>query len=185
MDENKVETEKEKDILKEQEKLAEQNMELVPLTAENAVFTRTEGGFVAMEFNGASYKRVVFHRSFPFSDPSHFISVREPEGKELGMILDMAALPKETRELLEEQMNYRYFSPVIQKIVDIKEEYGYSYWQVITDRGAVRFTVPMGGNVLRAGEFRLFITDIDGNRFEVPDYRTFSVKEQKKLDLYI
>lgn len=184
MEENKA-PEKETDILKEQELQAEEAMKIIEITAENAVFTKTPGGFVSLSFAEKEYPRVAFHRTFPFSDPGIFISVREPEGKEIGIIRSMKDLPRETRALLEEQMNYRYFSPVILKIIDIKEEYGYSYWHVQTDRGASRFTVPMGGNVLRAGDHRLFITDIDGNRFEIPDYTRFSVKEQKKLDLYM
>lgn len=183
--------EQEKDIIKEQQQKAEELLTIQYIDNENGTFARTPGGFVSLVFNGKEYKRVAFHRSFPFTEPDLFISVRDtdPEASstanEIGMIRDIKTLQKEIRLMLEEQMNHRYFVPVITGITEIKEEYGYSYWQVRTDRGECRFTVPLGGNIIRISESRIMITDIDGNRFEIPDINKLTTKEQKKLDLYI
>ena len=88
--------------------------------------------------------------------------------------------------MLEEQMALRYFTPRIQRIRDIKEEYGYSYWEVVTDKGACRFTVRMGtGNVYSIGPNRYLVNDLDGNRFEIPDLYKLTPREIKKLDLFI
>ena len=83
-------------------------------------------------------------------------------------------------------MNLRYFIPQIQRIHSIKEEYGYAYWDVTTDRGGCRFTVRMGGgSVYSVGANRYLVNDIDGNRFEIPDLYKLTAREIKQLDLFI
>ena len=88
--------------------------------------------------------------------------------------------------MIREQIRLRYFLPVIRKILDVKDEYGYAYWHVQTDFGVCRFTTHMGGDaVINLGGARYQITDIDGNRYELPDLYALSVMERKKLDLFI
>ena len=176
----------ENDILEQEKKSVEDIISIKAITADNAVFERTGGGFVRMTFAGKDYSRIAVHRCFPHSDPTAYISIREPEGdsKEIGLIENLADLPAGTREMLEEQMALRYFAPKIQKIHAIKEEYGYSYWDVTTDKGRCRFTVRMGGgSVYTIGSNRYLVNDLDGNRFEIPDLYALSAKEIKKLDL--
>lgn len=158
------------------------------LTKDNAVFARTEGGFVSLEFDGKKWDRVQVVRLFPFTEPDQFISIRtvEERSKEIGVIEDMKKVSGETRKMLEEQLNLHYFTPVIRKVLDIKDEYGYAYFHVLTDRGECRFTINMGGNaVVRLTDTRLLITDLDENRFEIPDVLQLSQKEQRKLDLFL
>ena len=113
------------------------------LNQDNAVFERTEGGFLSLSYEGKKWDRIQVIRLFPFT-------------------------------------------PVIQKILDIKDEYGYAYFHVMTDRGECRFTINMGSNaVVRLSDCRLLITDLDENRFEIRDVFALSQKEQRKLDLFL
>lgn len=183
----------ETDILAQEKRAVEKLIAIRPVTADNAVFERTDGGFLRLTYTEEdgttkTYARVAVHRCFPHSDPDRFISIREPEtdGKEIGLIEDLATLPAATQEMLREQMALRYFSPKIQKVHHIKEEYGYSYWDVLTDRGECRFTVRMGGsNVYAIGPNRYLVNDLDGNRYEIPDVTKLSSRELKLLDLFI
>lgn len=158
------------------------------MTKDNARFERTTGGFVSLEFDGKKWDRVQVIRLFPFTDPNKFISIRtvEERSKEIGVIEDMKHVSKDTRKMLEEQLNLHYFTPIIEKVIDIKDEYGYAYFHVMTDRGECRFTINMGGNaVVRLTDSRLLITDLDENRFEIPDVFKLTQKEQRKLDLFL
>ncbi|HHW46804.1 MAG TPA: DUF1854 domain-containing protein [Clostridiales bacterium] len=158
------------------------------ITKGNAKFKRTPGGFVSLEFEGKFYSRVSVYRAFPFTNPDSFISIRQPDEKaeEIGIIRSLNELDKETAEIIREQLNIRYFTPEIKKIIDIKDEYGYAYFDVLTDRGACRFTIRMNtSSVIRLSETRILIVDIDGNRFEIPDITKLSAAELKKLDLFI
>ena len=166
------------------------------LNEENATFARTPGGFVSLDIVGEAdavspehYDRVRVVRSFPFTAPNTYISIRttEEKSKEIGIIKDITKdVSKETRKMLEEQMNLRYFTPVITKINDIKEEYGHAYWDVVTTEGPCKFVIYMNSSsVVSLSDVRLMISDLDGNRFEIPDYTKLTAGELKKLDLFL
>lgn len=158
------------------------------LTPENATFTRTEGGFLALKTGEKEYDRVGVYLTFPMTMPEEFISIRESDekAKEIGIIRALSELPKEQQEMIREQVRLRYFMPVIRKVLDVKDEYGHAYWHVKTDFGVCRFTTHMGGDaVVNLGEARYQITDIDGNRYELPDLYALTAIERKKLDLFI
>ncbi len=174
--------------LEQMEKETEEMLKLRYINKDNAKFQRTDGGFVSVRIGDEFYPRVQVVRMFPFSDPEKYISIRTPDehSKEIGIIEDMKNVTKETAQMLTEQINLRYFTPIITKIVNIKEEYGYAYFEVVTDRGACRFTINMGGHaVVHLSETRILISDIDENRFEIPDIMKLSAKELKKLDLFL
>lgn len=156
------------------------------LHAHNATFIRTPGGFLSLATEGEEkYPRVNLHRAFPYSGNKEFISVRDPEGKEIGMIRNMEDFSPETVTILEEQLDRRYFAPEIARINSIREEFGYSYWQVVTDAGECRFTVRGGQNITTLENHRVIIVDVDGNRFEIPDLQELDEKSKKKLERFL
>ena len=174
--------------LEQMEKETEEMLKLRYINKDNAEFKRTDGGCVSVGIGEVFYPRVQVVRMIPFSDTQKYISIRTPDehSKEIGIIEDMKNVTKETAQMLTEQLNLRYFTPIIKKIVNIKEEYGYAYFEVVTDRGACRFTINMGGHaVVHLSETRILISDIDENRFEIPDIMQLSTKELKKLDLFL
>ena len=169
-------------------KESEELLEMRFLTADIAVFARTEGGFVSLKFGEKEYKRVGVYLTFPLTNPEEFISIREADekAKEIGMVEALSQLPKDQQEMLREQIRLRYFMPVIKKVLDVKEEYGYAYWHVETSFGVCRFTTHMSGDVVVSlSDSRLLVKDIDGNRYEIPDFYALGVQERKKLDLFI
>lgn len=157
------------------------------LHPEQCTFRRTPGGFVSMELeSGEKYARVNLFRAFPFTSAEEYISVRNPEGKELGMLRSIQAFPAEVVGLLEEEINRRYFAPVIREILTIKEEFGYSYWEVATHAGLCRFTVKGGTQgVIPIDESRVLVVDVDGTRYEIPDVNKLDEKSQKKLEVFL
>lgn len=163
-------------------------LELRYLTKENAVFSRTPGGFVKLTYKDKTYDRVGVYRTFPVTMPEEFISIREADEKarEIGVVEKLSALDPEQAKMLKEQLDLRYFTPEITKIFDIKTEYGYGYFHVMTTYGECRFTIHNGGSsVVSLTDTRIVINDLDGNRFEVPDIMKLTVAERKKLDLFI
>lgn len=169
-------------------KESEELLEMRFLTKENARFSRTDGGFVALKFGEKEYSRVGVYLTFPLTEPEEYISIREADekAKEIGIIEKLSQLDKDQQDMIREQIKLRYFMPTITKVLDIKDEYGYAYWNVITSFGACRFTTRMSGDaVILLGESRLMVTDIDGNRYDIPDFYQLSVIERKKLDLFI
>ena len=126
--------------------------------------------------------------TFPLTNPEEFLSIREADekAKEIGVVEALSDLAPDQQEMLREQIRLRYFMPVIRKVMEIKEEYGYAYWYVETDFGVCRFTTHMGSDaVLSLSDSRLLVNDIDGNRYEIPDFYRLSIQERKRLDLFI
>ncbi len=167
---------------------SEEVLEMRFLTSGNAEFKRTEGGFLALTVREKEYERVGVYLTFPLTNPEEFISIRETDekAKEIGVIKSLKDMDKDVQDMIREQVRLRYFLPVIRRVMDVKDEYGYAYWHVMTDFGACRFTTHMGGDaVINIGGARYQITDIDGNRYELPDLYALTVMERKKLDLFI
>lgn len=144
------------------------------LQAADLHLERTAGGFVALTVRGDEperYERINAFRAFPLSAADAYVSLRDPDGGEIGMVESLDDLAPEQAALLRGELDRRYFTPLIERIRELKEEFGYSYWTVDTDAGRRRFTVQSGkNNVTVVGEGRLIIVDVDGNRFEVADY---------------
>jgi len=158
------------------------------INKDNAEFKRTEGGFVSLEFNEKKYDRVGVYRTFPITEPDEYISVREADekAKEIGIVNKLTDLEKDQADMLREQLRLRYFIPQIEKLIDVKDEYGYAYFHVKTNFGVCRFTIHMSSSsVVSLTDTRILITDLDGNRFEIPDINMLTVNERKKLDLFI
>ncbi len=163
-------------------------LELRYLTKENCRFARTKGGFASLVYRDRTYERVSVCRAFPFTAPEEYISVREPDekAKEIGVIRALAELEPEQAQMIREQLALRYFMPKIRKITEIKDEYGYAYFDVLTDMGEAHFVIPMsGGAIVALSDVRLMITDLDGNRYEIEDVTKLGSGEQKKLDMYL
>lgn len=175
--------------LKELEKQSEEMMTLHFLNEASARFTETEGGFLSLTYNDKTWNRVQIVRTFPFSDKDSFLSVREytETAKEIGIIRELKEdFSSATAALIEKALRQRYFMPVIERIYSIKERSGYIYFQVKTEKGRQQFTVRNNNNsIIPFTESRLFITDIDNNRYEIPDTSKLNPKELTKLDLYL
>ena len=175
--------------LKELEKQSAEMMTLQYLNHDSAKFTETAGGFLSLSWQGKTWERVQIVRTFPFSHENSFLSVREctETSKEIGIIRELYEdFPVEMVSLIEKALAQRYFMPVIEKIYSIKDRSGYIYFQVKTEKGRQEFTVRNNTSaIIPFTETRLFITDVDNNRYEIPDITKLNPKELNKLDLYL
>ncbi|MFC5650235.1 DUF1854 domain-containing protein [Paenibacillus solisilvae] len=154
------------------------------LTQSNTTFMKTAGQMLAVEVDGEEHPSVYVHCSFPHTNRRIYLSIRTIENKEIGMIRSLDDFSAETVELLEEQVQIRYFAPEITKVVNVKEEFGYAYWEAETTAGLCRFTVRGGGgNTKLISASRLLITDVDGNRFVIADINRISEKEYRMVEM--
>jgi hypothetical protein len=112
--------------LEKMEKETEEMLRLRIITKDNAVFERTAGGFVSMKIEDEFYPRIQVYHAFPFTDPDTYISIRESDekAKEIGVIKNIRKdISKESREMLEEQLRLRYFTPTRSAIMSICDSY--------------------------------------------------------------
>jgi hypothetical protein len=115
-----------------------------------------------------------------------FISVLGEDQQEIGIIRNVEQLGEENRSLVVTELQRRYYSPVILKINSMKERYGFSYWKVETADGSVQFTLhDTYRSIVHAGENRVLLLDVNGNRFEIPDVTALDKKSYKKIEFYL
>ena len=154
------------------------------LTPENARFLY-QNNFLYIEHDGKT-QRVFLCRQFPFELEWEFISVMNAEQQEIGIVKSVDLFDGEQKQLLVEELRRRYYAPVIDKILNIKERYGFSYWKVHTADGEISFTLhDTYRSLIRAGETRVILLDVNGNRFEIPDTAALDRKSYKKIELYL
>ncbi len=154
------------------------------LTEENTAFEQ-KNGFLYIK-NGKDDCRVFLNRAFPRELLWEFISVLDEEQQEIGIIRNVELLGEESRRLVVTELQRRYYSPVLLKIHSMKERYGFSYWKAETADGSVQFTLhDTYRSIVRAGGKRVLLTDVNGNRFEIPDVTALDKKSYKKIEFYL
>ena len=164
--------------------------EIVHLRASNARFSRKNSllslSLTQEDGSEVHYARVILKRAFPFDMPWQHIAVLDGNEREIGMIADLDLFNADSASLLRGELERIYYTPKIRRIISMKERYGFSYWQVVTDDGEVSFTVQdTFRNLLRIGEDRVAIFDVDGNRFEIESLLILDRKSYKKIELYL
>jgi hypothetical protein len=169
-------------VLGESDKGLNEYTDIRYLSPDECSFSRTSGGFLSLELGSEKYARVNVSRAFPLTYPNKYLSVRDKENKEIGVIADLSQFPDEVKHMILQDLEQRYFAPVIKQVNSLKEEFGYMYCDVETDRGPRRFTVRGNENVINLKEGRILIIDVDGNRFEIQDYRTLDPKSFRVID---
>lgn len=171
------------------EKECEEMLDIHYLNKSNSTFTETDGGFISLTYNKKTYENVTVIRTFPFTEPDKLLSVRESGGKkkEIGIIESLHDdFDAETVDIISKNLELRYYMPVIQKIQNIKESNGYVHFKVCTNHGNLEFSLQSNGSHFSyLSDTRILITDLEGNRYEIPDTRKLTPRELKKLDLYL
>jgi len=168
----------------------------ISLNPDNARFAPSKGGMISLTVQGENgeefFERVIVLRSFPVTAPDEFLSVREPDtrkkgrGAEIGMIRYLSDFDEETKKLINAELDLRYFTPVIQKILSVKDKFGYSYWEVETTAGKVSFVLNNPFSQIRVLEdMRIYISDMDGNSFVIPDPTALDRASYRRIEVYI
>lgn len=167
------------------ERTLAQISQTVWLTDENADFS-FENNFLYVEIDGVKV-RAFLCRQFPFELEWEFISVMNAEGEELGIVRRISDMGETAQQLLRAELERRYYSPAIERILSVKERYGFSYWKVkCTGEGEVNFTLrDTYRSIIHAGETRVILLDVNGNRFHIPDVSLLDRKSYKKIELYL
>lgn len=133
-----------------------------------------------------TYDRVWLHRSFPIDMPNMYISVQNKDSEEIGMIRDLSEYDEETKALIAFELDRKYYTPKITKIISLKETRGYSFWKVMSDAGELSFSLQdTYRSMSRVGPDRAFITDVCGNRYEIASLEALDKKSRRKLDIYL
>lgn len=127
------------------------------------------GHLVHIGADGVRSEHCVPVRAFPIAAPGEGISIVGADGHELAWIDRLSELADGTRQLLEEELAEREFTPVILRIRSVSTFATPSTWDVETDRGDTRLVLEVEENIRRLGGGALLIADERGVQFLIRD----------------
>ena len=133
-----------------------------------------------------SYLRVKIVRAAPLSHPNRYICILDTKDEEICMIDDPKLLESEMADIVKEELDRRYLTSTIERVTSVRNEFGTSYWDVLTNRGEREFVMQNASeNAQWLGDHRLLLVDVDGNRFEIPDLNALDKKSLRYVELVL
>jgi hypothetical protein len=133
-----------------------------------------------------SYLQVKVARAFPLSDPHDWICYADGKDKQIVIVQDLRRLDVESRRLTEAELHRRYFVPMVEQVLEIRDEFGVVHWKVITDRGPREFVIRnIRENVQEIDDGRRLVTDAEGNRFLLPHPDTMDPASRRLVERYV
>lgn len=131
--------------------------------------------------DGSTHTKVEPVRSFPLSETVRFITLLDSERNEIGIVEDARKLAPQSRDVLIEELEKRYFMPKITKINSLDGQFGVTQWDVETTQGDVQFGMRTRYDIVTLGNGRVLIKDADGNRYEIENYNKLDPKSYALL----
>jgi len=124
---------------------------------------------------------VTVHRCFPWSDPTRFVSLRDEDGNEVGLVHNVLDLPSAMQAALMGEMAVAGFVLEIERVIAIEEEIEVRTWKVETIQGVRTMQtgrdewpreLPGGGMVVK---------DVAGDLYHVTDVSKLDATSRKLL----
>ncbi|GKS68221.1 protein of unknown function [Nitrosomonas sp. PY1] len=143
------------------------------------------GKIVLTTVSNSIEKEVVPVRAFPISSPLQGIALVDIQGYELAWIENLAELPQNFRELIENELASREFIPEIKRIVKLSSFITPTTWSVETDRGNTDFVLKGEEDIRRLSASSLMIADQYGIHFLIRDRTTLDRHSRKLLDHFL
>ncbi len=134
--------------------------------------------------DGTFHSPVVPLRSFPVTDVNSYISIIKDDRKreEVCLIEDIQHLTESSRRVLENALSKAYYKPVITRLLSIERRSGgISVWKVETNKGEITIDLRRRDSITDHDNGHLLISDIDGNRYEIPNYYKMDEKSVRLI----
>jgi hypothetical protein len=156
-----------------------------PITPDFKLERNAFGKLVFTAADGQSYPQVVPVRAFPIAAPDEGLSLVSQDGHELAWVARLSDLPADMRQLLEEELAVREFTPVISRITEVSTFSTPSTWHVDTDRGHTTFVLKTEDDIRRLGNGRLLIASGQGMSFAVRNVTDLDRHSKKLLERFL
>ncbi len=142
------------------------------------------GRLVLIDADGVRHAGVTPIRSFPLTDPAHWISIFDAKHNELVSIEDPQQLTSTTRDRLMAALAKTEFMPIIERLIDATHGEP-AEWHVSTDRGNRTFILKGEDDIRRLPDGRVIVTDSDGMRYLIVDLRKLDAHSRRTLERFM
>jgi hypothetical protein len=128
---------------------------------------RADGQLWAIQ--GEVERAVRVRRSFPWSDPGRYLSLRDHEDAEVALVATPAELDHESRRALEQALVQAGFVFQVTAVREIDEEVEIRTWRVETRQGPRSFQTRLDDWPRALPEGGLLIRDVAGDLYQLAD----------------
>jgi len=141
--------------------------------------SRNPDGTLELKSGARTFRKVRIKLGRPLYKPEDFASVLGEKG-EVALLVNLGALKPAARAVLEEHRVRNDLTTKVLKVKSISHQFGAAFWDVETEKGARQFVIRGTSEHVRwLDDDRLLITDVNGNRFEIP---SMSRLDKRSLD---
>lgn len=156
--------------------------ELVYVNPRETRITADSFGRLHLQCGDQHHENIRPVRSFPLTQPEKHIALLDPEGKQIAMIADLRELDRESRTVLERELEMMYFMPHVLAIRHVKSRHGVTTWMLETDHGERIAYVKDRGDIRTLPDGRIILTDVHGIKYEIGDPARLDERSQAFLE---
>jgi len=124
---------------------------------------------------------VTVTRSFPWSNPTAFLSLRNEKGDEEGFVTRLEDLTASSREALEEELRLTGQTFEILRIHRVQKEIELRCWEVNTNGGERHFQTELDVWPRALPDGSLLIQDLFGDLYRIQDPHALDANSRKIL----
>lgn len=143
------------------------------------------GKLVYTDDAGVDHIGVTPVRAFPIAAPNEGLSIVSADGHELSWIDRLTDLAADTRQLLEEELAVREFTPSISRITKVSTFSTPSTWDVVTDRGQTQLILKSEDDIRRLAEGQLLIASNSGLQYRINNWVNLDKASKKLLERFL
>lgn len=143
------------------------------------------GKLVYTDEAGVDHIGVTPVRAFPIAAPNEGLSIVSVDGHELSWVDRLTDLAADARQLIEEELAVREFTPSINRIAKVSTFSTPSTWDVITDRGQTQLTLKSEDDIRRLAEGQLLIASSSGLQYRIHNWLDLDKASKKLLERFL
>lgn len=129
---------------------------------------------------------VTVQRAFPLSTADEFLSLKDRQGNEVGVVRRLVDLDADSRDAVMSHLQWSYFCSTITSVHSIENRYHVPHWDVQTDKGRRVFELHSSRRDIRVlPRGRALVRDADGNVYLIPAVTELDPKSRAILEDYV
>ena len=156
----------------------------IPVAPERVRVRRGDDGQFTATWDG--HTAVVYVcRSFPWTEPGRYISLRDDKDREIALVGHLDELVEDSRAAVELALAEAAFVLEITRIDDLQEEFEIRNWRVQTRQGPRTFQTRRDDWPRKVGRGGLLVRDVAGDLFHIADPSELDPASRKRLAVYV
>ena len=161
------------------------------------ITVRRANGVLQLEHNGQTIELAPPKRALPLSSPDEWIVLSSTQGEELGTIRRLAELNPHSREALQIALEEAYRITTILRVLEVEREPlgGQITWRVVVESSEdealdshsgreTTFRLAGAEDVQTARYPHIYFSDVDGQRWEIPDCEAMDLASRRASERY-